>query len=237
MKTIKWLAIGTVVCLLVNFKAAADTLYNNSANNTGYRLTMSNGQQVGTEILLGTAPNSEYLTNFSFNFYSSGTYADVTLEVLLQLNNGTPAFNGYDTPGTVIYDSGAFQISSQNGDGGLDFNYNDLTVGDTVPLNQFTTIANDFTLSFVVEGLAEGDTFALDLYDPATVGSNYGDYWLNTGTVGSPNWELLTNSMSGPIGVASVFQGSLTPAPEPAALSLSILGGAGLLLAIRRRRQ
>jgi len=236
MKTIKWLAIGTVVCLFVNFRAAGDTLYDNSANNTGYRLTVANNQQVGSEILLGTAPNTEYLTNFSFNFYSSGTYADVTLEVLLQLNNG-PTVDGYGSPGTVIYDSGAFQISSQGGDGGLDFSYNDLTVGDTVPLNPFTTIANDFTLSFVVTGLTGGDTFALDLYDPPASGENYGDYWLNTGTVGSPNWELLTNSVSGPIGVASVFQGSPTPAPEPAALTLSILSGAGLLLAIRRRRQ
>jgi hypothetical protein len=237
MKTVKWLAIGTAVCLFVNFKAAGDVLYNNAANNTGYQLTMANGQQTGSEILLGTPPNSYYLTNFSFNYSSSGSaWGDVTLDVILQLNDG-PTYNGYATPGTVIYDSGTFNPANLNGDGGLDFTIDDLSLGDTVPLNSNATIANDFTLSFIVTGLTGDDAFALDLYNPATIGANYGDYWLNLGTQASPNWELLTNSISGPVGVASEFYGSVTPAPEPTVISLGILSGVGLLLAARRRRQ
>ena len=236
LKSLNWLAIGTVVCLFVNFRASADTLYDNSTNNTGYQLAVTNNQEVGDEIVLGTAPNTEYLTNLSFNFYSSGTYADVTLEVILQLNNSGTYFNGYETPGTVVYDSGAFQLTSQNGDGGLDFSYDDLTIGNTVNLDPFATIANDLTLSFVVTGLAAGDVFSIDLYNPVATGSSYADYWLNLGTVGSPDWALETNSLT-PVNFATVLQGSTTPAPEPGIISLSILGGAGLLVAIRRRRQ
>jgi hypothetical protein len=236
MKTVKWLAIGTAVCLFINFRAVATTLYDNGVNPSGYDLTMANNVEVGSEILLGTTPNSYYLTNFSFNFYSSGTYADVQLDVIIQLNNG-PTYNGYATPGSVLYESGFFNISSQGGDGGLDFDISDLSLGDTTPLNSNVTIANDFTLSFIVSGLGEGDVFALDLYDPATVGSNYGDYWYNTGTESSPDWELLTNSESGPIGIASIFQGSLSPAPEPTAISLGVLSGVAWLVAARRRRQ
>jgi len=228
MKTLKWLAIGTAACLLISFRATADVLYNNSVNNTGYALQLANGVEVGDEINLAS---SEYLTNFSFNFYSSGTYADVTLEILFQLNDGTP-YNGYNTPGTVIYDSGAFTIASQNGDGGLSFDINDLSLNDTVPLNSNTPMPTDFTFSLIVSGLGDGDVFSVDLYNPPTVGGNYGDYWLDNGG----SWELLTNSETGPIGFASLFQGSVTPAPEPAAIAISLLSGAALLLALRRRR-
>lgn len=229
MKTVKWLAIGAAACLLISFRAAGDVLYNNGVHNTGYSLGLVNNQEVGDEINLAS---SEYLTNFSFNFYSSGSYSDVTLEILFQLNDGTP-YNGYNTPGTVFYDSGPFSISSQNGDGGLDFDINDLSLGDTVPLDSNALMPTDFTFSLIVSGLGEGDVFDVDLYNPTTVGGNYGDYWLNNGG----SWELLTNSETGPIGFGSIFYGSLTPAPEPATITISLLSGAALLLAARRRRK
>jgi len=234
MKNIKWLAIGTAACLFLSFRASADILYNNGVNNSGYTLTLQNGQEAGNEILM---TGSYYLTNFSFNYYSSGSdYGDVTLEILFQINNGTP-YNGYNTPGTVIYDSGPFSLPNNNGDGGLDFSINDLSLGDTVPLNSNTPLPSDFTVSYIVQGLTEDDVFGLDLYDPpagGTPGSSYNDYWYNPGT----GWILDTNNVApSDNDIASIFYGSLTPAPEPATISIGILSGAALLLMAKRRRQ
>src|ERR1700722_915002 len=222
MKTVKWLAIGSAVCLFINFRAAGDIIYNNSTGNTGFRLDAANNQEVGDELNL-SGPGY-YLTNFSFNFYTSIASGDnVTLEVLFRNNDGAP-FNGYATPGSIFYDSGAFSLNSVTNDGGLDFDISDLSTGDTVPLNSNVPMPTNFSFSVVVTGLEGSDVFALDLYNPVTVGSSAPDYWLNPGG----GWELLTNSDT-PVNFGAVFQGSLTPAPEPAVISISLLSGAAWL--------
>ena len=92
---------------------------------------------------------------------------------------------------------------------------------------------SEFTFSVIVTGLLEGDTFGLYLNDPPSVGTVYNDYWYNNN--GGP-WQDLSFA-DGTNNFALELDGSPTPAPEPTAIAISLLSGAGLLLAARRRRQ
>jgi hypothetical protein len=225
MKTVKWLAIGMTACLLFNFRGAAQTPFYYNYGDNGGLLNITNGEEVGNEIL---ALSGNYLTNFDLPFYDSGTYGDVNLEIIFQLNNGAGG-----SPGTVFYDSGTFALDLPIGNGALDFNINDLTTGDIVPLNINATIPTDFTFSVIVKGLTGDDTFGLYLNDPPTVGTSYNDYWFNNNESG---WQDLSFA-DGTNNFALELDGSPTPAPEPTTIAISLLSGAGLLLAARRRRQ
>ena len=77
--------------------------------------------------------------------------------------------------------------------------------------------------------MGAGDSVGVDLYSPPVVGSevgDFGDYWQYNG-----GWTLLTNSI-GPMDFGAVMQ-----TPEPSSLTLSILGGLGILIAARRFRR
>jgi hypothetical protein len=78
--------------------------------------------------------------------------------------------------------------------------------------------------------MGAGDAVGVDLYSPPIVGSevgSFGDYWQYDG-----GWSLLTNSI-GPMDFGATMQAT----PEPSSLALSILGGLGLLIAMRRFRR
>ena len=91
MKTVKWLVIGMTVCLLFNFRATAQTPFYYNYGDNGGLLNFANGDEVGNQIIV---PSGNYLTNFDLPFYDSGTYGDVNLEIIFQLNDadgGLPA--------------------------------------------------------------------------------------------------------------------------------------------------
>jgi hypothetical protein len=90
-------------------------------------------------------------------------------------------------------------------------------------------IPNDFTLAVVVTGLAGGDTVGIELFDPATTGQNFGDYWFNNGG----GWQLLTNTV--PTDFGAQFLGTV---PEPSSVRLGVAGAAllaGLTWFVRRQ--
>ena len=146
-------------------------------------------------------------------------------------NTGAP-FNGYNTPdATPFYDSGWFSFSDVGATPtarstfeffagpGLDF-----------PSGGLAITSPDITWTVQFTGMGATDSVGVDLYSPPTVGTevgDFGDYWQYNG-----GWTLQTNTA----GVAMDF-GAYMETPEPSSLTLSIVCGVGILLAVRRFRR
>ena len=220
-----WLAI---LALTLGGKLYAGTIYDNSVNDLSTRFNPGS-LEVGDEIILSVTDPSRYLQTFSFEYYGTNTAGasfsgSVTAQVRLYLNDGTP-FNGYPTPGTVLYDSTPFAITTTplgratlNFTAGTDFPVGGLFLGP----GPGGTLLTNMTFSVQFSGMGPTDEAGLDLYSPPVVGGNYPDYWENNG-----GWMLQTNVV--PISFAAKMEAT----PEPSPIALSILGGLGLLLARR----
>ena len=197
-------------------------------------MNIANNQQFGQQIWLGTLV-PEYLTNFSFEYYSPFTTytGPVQMDVRLYQNDGAP-FNGYATPGTPFYDSGNFTLTDPWSVSGTNtatvvFQLSDLLSGNAVNLNPSFVLPTNFTFTVSVSGLQGGDQVGLPLFGVPSVGTNAGDYWYNV----SGNWQLLTNSQ---YNVAFGAQFSGTPTPEPSVVCLGAMGAVALTIMIRRRQ-
>jgi hypothetical protein len=229
MKTFaqKIIAAGVGVFLTTSVAVYGATLYQNITTDTGNSLNFNNGVTIGNEIVLANGYPSAIVTNFSFEIYSTNASfagASVRMQVFLYNNNG-PLFNTYATPGPSIYDSGLFPLSTplQSSLGFSDvvtLNFNSLNI----------TVNNNFTFAAVVTGLAASDRVGMELFDPAAVGLNHEDYWVNDNGSG---WVLKTNSVAA--GFGALFQG--TPIPEPSTLGLSVVGASLLLGSFWLRRR
>jgi hypothetical protein len=208
-------------------------LYNNTTNDLVTRFNPG-ATQVGNEVLL--ANNTQgLLTDFSFEFWGTNTLAPnnasfagpVSVEVRMFRNDG-PLFNGYASPGTRFFDSGPILLSSINAGptarGTLVFGS---LLGD-FPLLGLTLPASDITWTVQFTGMAPTDSVGLDLYYPPTVGQSYADYWSYNGI----SWTLQTNSI-----VPLSSFGAYFAVPEPSSLSLSLLGGLGILALVRGLRR
>jgi hypothetical protein len=207
---------------------SAATIYDNSTTDLSTRFDPGTSQ-VGNEILL--AGTDRYLTGFSFEYWELNTSgSQVQADVQFYLNNGT-LFNGYAMPGsTSFFDSGWFNVSA------TDRSTENLSVADfpsDLPL--FLPLANgesNMTWTVQFRGMQTGlDSAGVDLYGPPTVGSAYGDYWQKTGL---NTWALMNNSAFPSL--ASDFAAVMT-VPEPSSMALSVLGGMGLLIMVRRFRR
>lgn len=241
MKSLFLKATGAVIILAGFAVVRADTLYQNTATPSDYVLNFNNGDAIGEEVWLGTGALAEYLTNFQFQYYSPnpGGFASVEADVQFYENNGTPT-NGYNSPGTLFYDSGLFSVpnpwsvfnpSGPTNSATLNFALSDLQSG-TMPLDPNLAMPSNFTFVVTFSGLSGGDQVGLPVFDPPQVGANAGDYWYDV----SGNWELLTNSV-GPIAFGAEFFGSPQPTPEPSVLCLGALGAALTVMARRRQRR
>jgi hypothetical protein len=227
------MAAGAGIILAGSVAVRGATLYQNTAFTTGQVLNLPNSAQIGEQIWLGTSAPM-YLTNFSFEYYSPfSTYSGpVQADVRLYMNNGAPT-NGYNTPGTLFYDSGNFNLQNPWSQGTntatMVFQLSDLLSGNALNLNQSLVLPTSFTFSVTISGLQGADAVGLPIFDPPQVGTNAGDYWYDV----SGNWELLTNSI-GPIAFGAQFQGTI---PEPSVLGLGALGAAALAVMARRRQR
>lgn len=195
--------------------AHADVIFNNSTNDLNTRFNPGT-LEVGDEILL--AGTARYLYNFSFEYWGTASGASfagpVEARVQFYVNNGA-LFNGYPTPGTNFFDSGWFGGFSPTPRLTLDF-----TAGNDFPSTGLLITNSDITWSVTFRGMGAGDNVGVDIYSPPVVGSDYPDYWENNG-----GWALKTNSI--PMDFATVWEASIAPVPEPSAIALLLLGGAG----------
>jgi hypothetical protein len=237
-RTALFLALGTLCLGMGTSLRAAPTgtpIFDNSVNDLVHRWspTLSSPTstlEVGNEILL--AGTERYLTFFDFEYWATTanhvSFAGaVEARVRFYVNDGSPPFNGYATPGYNFFDSGWF--------GGFlptDGDPNRATIsfseGPDFSAGGLFIPTSDMTWTIQFQGLGTGDTVGLDLYSPAVVGMDYEDFWQYNG-----GWTLQTNSY--PTDFAARFYANET-VPEPSAVTLSILGGLGILTLARRLR-
>jgi hypothetical protein len=203
--------------------AGATTLYQNTTGDLSAEFY--DGQtEYGNEIVLAGG-SSFTITNFAFEYYGLNFTGGEQADVRIYENNGA-LFETYATPGTLLYDSGNFTVT-QTGTPGATINFDDPTLlaYNGNPIN----VTNDIT--FTVQFSNVGATNAgVDLYYPPTVGTNFGDMWVNT----TNGWQLEFNTNVS-LGIGAEVQG--TAVPEPTAVMLGLMGGvAGLMMVFRNRR-
>jgi len=214
--------LATVFCLgLAQPLLAVDpTIYDNGVNDSLIRFDPGTAQ-VGDQIVLGGA--NRWLTRFDFEYFGTNTASpanttfagSVTADVKIYLNDG-PLFNGYATPGTVLWDSGSF-----GGFGPTDRSTIIFTAagGDFASTGLFLP-SSSLTWSVQFSGLGATDSVGLDLYSPPVVGGNYPDYWQNTGG----GWRLLTNNASVDISFGARMFAAANPVPEPSLEAFTAIG-------------
>jgi hypothetical protein len=231
-------ALRNIVCLLVGalwlgvaLPLSAATIFDNSALGSDLHLRFNPGTyEVGDEIIL--AGTERYLTYFDFEYWGVNTAdpysfaGNVEARVRFYENTGDP-YNTYPTPSPLpFYDSGWFSVASPTARSTFIF-----TAGsDGIPLGGLFIPADDITWSVQFQGMGTTDSVGVDLYSPPVVGEekgDFGDYWQYNG-----GWMLLTNSI-GPMDFGATMQAT----PEPSSFALSLLGGVGLLIAMRRFRR
>jgi len=226
---------GAVTILGSSAAVRGAVLYQDNASASGQVMNVANNAQFGQQIWLGTLV-PEYLTNFSFEYYSPyTTYSgSVQMDVRLYENNGT-AVNGYASPGTLFYDSGNFTLTDPWSVSGTNsatvvFQLSDLLSGNTVNLNPSFVLPTNFTFTVSVSGMQGADQVGLPIFGAPSVGANSADYWYYVGG----NWELLTNSTYS-VSFGAQFLG--TPTPEPSVICLGAMGAAALTIMVRRRQR
>jgi hypothetical protein len=221
-----WVAGALSLSSALPVCGATTTIFDNTTRDPRVRLDPGS-TQVGDEIILTT--NNWYLQNFSFEYWGTNSASpantvwsgNVQAEVRMYLMNGAP-FNGFATPGTVLYDSGLFSVPSPTPRSTFVF-----TAGhDNLPLVGLFLPSRDITWSVQFTGMGATDHVGVDIYNsfdqPSVgIGQDYPDYWANTG-----GWTLLTNTIS--MDFAAQFNATAN-IPEPSVVTLSVIGGLGIL--------
>jgi hypothetical protein len=230
MKTFaqKTIGAGVGIFLAASVASYGDVLYNDSTTDTGNSLSFVNNQALGQELIINNGSPFASVTSFSFDLYIPTAYESLnsaTMEVYLYSMNGGVDVNGDATPGTVDFDSGSFTLSSASAVNNVEQLTFDLTSSPYSP----ATVPYDFTLAMVVND-PNNTGLGVELYSPATVGGNYGVYWLDNG-----GWDTYTNNAIPHIEFGTVFSG--TPTPEPSVIYLGSVGMMALLGAVRLRRK
>ena len=219
IEIIKTLATG-LFCLGLAQQLTAATIYDNSVNDQVIRFHPGTAQ-VGDEITL--AGTERYLTRFDFEYFgtnsaSPGNLAfagNVKADVKIYLNDG-PLFNGYATPGTVVWDSGLFGGFGPTPRSTLIFT----VAGGDFPSTGLFLPANNLTWAVQFSGMAGTDDIGLDIYSPPVVGGTFPDYWQNSGS----GWQLLTNNAGIPMNFGARMFASAQPVPEPSMEAFAIVG-------------
>ncbi len=205
---------------------SAQVLFDNTVHDLSTRFNPGT-YQVGDEINLATTGNLMY---FSFEWYGTNTIhpasfsGPIQAEVRMYYNNGAPLYgppyNLYPTPGTMFHDE-TFLFSAVGATPTARSTF-EFVAGVDFPSGGLPITSPDITWSVQFTGLGAGDEVGLDIYSLPVVGQDYPDYWQNDGT----GWTLQTNT------VAMDF-GAYMAAPEPSSMTLSLLGGVGILFAVR----
>ena len=151
------------------------TLYNNSTTRSGPFTGIQGGDEtwIGDEVNL--AGTNRFMTGFSFELFAVATVG-LTLDVELRLNDGPP-FNGYQTPGTLVYCYYGVNLANSAGST-LNFDATDLDDFDGLPDGgSFIPGVSALTLAVRYHFNGGGGVAGVALYDPPAVGSSYRDFW------------------------------------------------------------
>ncbi len=224
------LALGTLG-LALPFSLSAATIFDNSKNDLLTRFNPGTAE-VGDEVVLGGS--ERFLTNFSFEYWGTNTAGGagfagaIEARVRFYRNDGA-AFNGYASPGSLLYDSQWFPLGEPT-----ERNTQLFEAGRDFPQEGLFLPVSDLTWSVQFRGMGATDLVGVDLYSPPTTGTAFPDYWEFNGGA----WQLMTNSVA--MDFASRFEASLTSVPEPSALTLVgvvALGWAGRRMMLGKGRR
>ena len=170
-------------CGAVSPLFGATTIFDNSVNDLLTRFNPGTAE-VGDQIVLATT--ERMITTFSFEYYAMNKVGYPNLQGSVQgrvrfyLNDGS-LFNGYNAPGTGLFDSGWFPVPSTTTPRDT-FVFN---AGSDFPSGGLYVPASEMTWSVEFQGLGFADEVGLDIYSPPVVGSDYPDYWEVQAGVGS----------------------------------------------------
>lgn len=207
-------------------------VYDNSQTDLSVDLYTEADVMVGDQVILDSSIVQRELKSFDFQYYST---EDVRIRVRLRENDGALVIGSDHTsgkPNTVLYNSGWFSVPADPTRGTIDFDSATLMAGNG---GNPVVVPDSFTLEINLGGSFDDDVFALTLYDPPAVGSNWDDYWRNDPVNG---WELLeiknpTNEQTIPANFAARFY----VVPEPTSIAFGIIFGGGALGFIVARRR
>jgi hypothetical protein len=208
MKTISKIASFVIIAAaaFISNHAKAEIVYQSNTNTSlGYQ--DATAFEIGDEITLGGDSGNRSLTNFTFQYTANFT-GTMQGELRFYYNDGA-AFNGYNTPGTMFFDSGPFSLGAflYSGTHNLVFD-EDFGPGLQLP-DSFT-----WTIKFSGAGVTSA---GVDTLETQNIGGNHNDYWQNNGGV----WTLQQNTN----GVPPInFAAQIEAVPEPSTIALGAMG-------------
>jgi hypothetical protein len=200
------------------------TVYDNSSNPLGEFKDMG-GLEFGDRVQRVSTPELYQLATFEFEYFAQTLATGGGQQAVLRMyaNDGpvTAYSGGQNTPGTLLFDSSAIG------------QYVSLSSGwNTAVLNAGSTgisIPDTFTWTVQFTGLQAGDVVGLPIYGPVDIGSSGSDFWAKD----AGEWGSYTLAS----GTPANFAARVIMVPEPSAVQLALLAGAGWLgwLVFRRR--
>jgi hypothetical protein len=254
-----WLAAGVLALGLAANAQTTQTFFDNTTSTSPNQIFPGATQpgytsEYGNQVFFPGNMSAVFITSFSFEYYAIGggaggtsfsAGAKPTVEVRWYLNNGPLTISGYQTPLTSVFDSGPVPLTPTAGVGTpsatgapwtLTFSGSDFGAAHQQIVNLANSTGGGLTWTVQFGGMGTGDNLGVVLAgSPTVAGSSVAnDYWLNSAT----GWTLQTD-LSDPIpsndNIAQTWMG--TAVPEPSTLALSLVGGFGLLMAVRRFRK
>src|SRR5205823_14353424 len=155
-----------------------------------------NGVEFGDEVFL--AGSDRTITDFRFEtFLSSNANGNETGQLILRLNDGAALSPGRNAPGTELYRSASFPLTTGRG--------TIVASGLSVALPGGV---DHLTWSVSINGVDAGEQAGLMLYNPPTVGTSFDDFWQNN--AGTWNTFLVDGGAS-----PANFAARMTAVPEP----------------------
>jgi len=163
----KWIAALLLAAAFQGSTLNAAIIYDNSSSSEN---TYADDLfEYGDEITL--AGSERLLTNFSFEYYANYIPSgDETARLRLYLNDAPAGDNPSNSPGSLLYDSGAFNIQPD---------YHTVNISDLA----LYLPANTITWTVEFSGIDSSGSAGLLFYSTPTVGSSADYYWENTNGV------------------------------------------------------
>jgi hypothetical protein len=168
----------------------------------------TNQVEFGDQIVLGGT--ERVLVDLKLDYWLSANAIDnpnITATVTLYANDGPEVQAGFFAPGTVLGTSTGALTTTTLG-------YNVLTYTATT----MTVLPDTFTYTITVTGLLPNERTGLLVSNPATVGSNFNDFWLRS----EGTWNVYT--LEGGT-VPANFSARVTAVPEPTTFAYALLAG------------
>jgi hypothetical protein len=218
------LSVGAVALVCQNAQAQTDLYDNTTTTYSGANFNFDSGlpgtASAGNEVVLtGVGATAYTVSQFAVQIDFTGTGTPTGSVDVQFLQNDGVAFNGYNSPSTVLWDAGSTALTSFSTGGGEVLTY-------TVPN---ISVPQDFTYVVSFSGLSATEVAGLSIYGTATVGQDHNDAWVNT----AGSWSLVQAGAGEP---SPQFGAQIkgTVVPEPSTIALGLMGACGFLA--RRRK-